>query len=102
MGDNGDRAALIGRPALLRAGERRGILNLPGTDALPFSREARGIGSYGFVMEGSVAMTRPWEGLKALIQRLETQPAVYGSLLVLTSFCRNQLLIQMRKRGVLA
>lgn len=99
LGDNGGRPQVSPRPRLFRLAESRHIKILPGTDPLPFPSEAAKAGGYGFVLEGRVARDRPGASLKDLLRRQKTQPALYGRLEGLGRFCRNQILMRVRRHA---
>ena len=97
LGDNGGRPLLISRPDLFKMAASSGVLDLPGTDPLPFKSHERRAGSYGFVLEGELDRGRPGECLKELLARLEIQPRVFGRLQKFPAFARDQLAMQVRK-----
>jgi hypothetical protein len=95
LGDNGGRPELLGRPALLRLAERRGVKILPGSDPLPIPAEARSVARCGFVLEGTIDLARPASGLKALLRAQAMQPRAFGRHEHLPRFFWNQILLRL-------
>ena len=98
LGDNAGRPGALPTPGLLQAGQARDLKVLPGTDPLPFASEAAKAGAYGLVLDGALDRVRPAESFKSLLQAQSLQPRTYGRLERLGRFCRNQVLMQIRKR----
>lgn len=98
LGDNSGRLQLSPWPQLFGLGQRRGLLVLPGSDPLPLPAAATKVASYGFVLEGRVDPRTPATDLKRLITTQTTQPVTFGRRERLLPFCRNQVLMQLRKR----
>lgn len=94
LGDNSGRLRLAGMPRLLREARR---LVLPGTDPLPFPDQAGRAGSFGFVLEGPLDLSRPAEDLLRRIRALREQPPTYGRGETLPGFLRNQASLQLRQ-----
>ena len=99
-GDNGGRLALGPRPRLLVEAERRGGVILPGSDPLPFSGQEKRAGSFGFVLEGGVDVTRPAASLMTSLRELPASPPAFGRANGLVSFVQCQLRMALRKRGI--
>lgn len=95
LGDNGGRADLFPRPPLFAAAARRGLPILPGSDPLPFRSEISRIGSYGFVLDGSLNLHSPAACLKRLIEGLKGQPPVFGRSANLLKFAVNQFRLRL-------
>lgn len=100
LGDNGGRLGLAPAPKLFRRAEQKGVLVLPGSDPLPFSEQATRAGSYGFVLSADIDLQRPAAQLAATLRGTSQQPAVFGRLETLGRFFKNQLAMQLRKRGL--
>jgi hypothetical protein len=96
LGDNGGRPGLFPRPPFFTAASRGHLPVLPGTDPLPFASDMSRIGSYGFVLEGSLDLGTPAAGLKRLIDDLDRQPPVFGKPAGLLKFIVNQCRIRLR------
>ena len=97
LGDNGGRPGLFPSPGLFRLARERGMRILPGTDTLPLPHEAARAGRYGFVLEGAVERRQAAGCVRALARGLAAQPRVYGRLEGLGAFCRNQVMLRLRK-----
>lgn len=96
LGDNGGRLQHGLPPRAFGRAQEHGIPVLPGSDPLALPDEINKLGRYGFVLEG-LDPERPATSLK---QRLRTlvQPEVFGRREWLWRFCRNQAVMQIRKR----
>ncbi len=82
LGDSGNRPGFIPAPALLKqAGKTYGIRNLPGSDPLPLAMDSRRVGSFGFILDGSVSMEYPFKTLKDLLWNMGTAIRPYGILM---------------------
>ena len=99
LGDNSGRPRGFPVPKLFRLAQSRGIKVLPGSDPLPFPSEVTKPGSFGFVLDGILDPQRPAESLKQIVRQRATQQVPYGRLESLGRFCRNQVLMQIRKRA---
>lgn len=97
LGDNGGRYDL-GTPALFARAERQGILVLPGSDPLPYPDHEGRAGSCGFVRDVRVDEDEPAASLRSALAVLRGQPTVYCESPRLSSFVRDQLRMQLRKR----
>lgn len=98
LGDNGGRPRLLSKPKAFGMAAERGIGVLPGSDPLPFRREYRRPGSFGFALGGSVSSRTPAEDLKRTLLASPMAVRPYGHLEHLFPFVRNQLSMQYRKR----
>jgi hypothetical protein len=98
LGDNGGRPGLFGQPALFTLAGERGMKVLPGSDPLPIAAEAKSVGRCGFVLEGTIDLTRPASGLKTLLRAQTAQPQRFGRQESLPRFCRNQILLRLPRR----
>jgi len=100
VGDNGNRLAAAPRPRLLDVAEASGLVVLPGSDPLPLAGAEAQVASFGFVLEAPLAAERPAAGLKGRIRALAASPPVFGRPAAPAAFVRNQILMQMRKHGI--
>ncbi len=99
LGDNGGRLRHSPRPALFDVAERRGLRVLPGSDPLPFSREVRRVGRYGFVLEFEPDPDRPAASLLARLAAPGPGFEPIGTRAGLLEFLRNQSAMQWRLRA---
>jgi hypothetical protein len=98
LGDNAGRLALTGEPKQFAQARKQGIWVLPGTDPLPFPRQARGVGRFGMVLKNGIDQTRPAASLKSILSNLNAQAQTYGRADGLISFLSLQFGMQLRKR----
>jgi len=91
LGDNGNRPIFWRKSSLFNKAKRRGILNIPGSDPLPFKTESRRTGSFGFIIEGSLNSDKPFEDIKRKIVDSSIGIEVYGKFEKPLRFVRNQL-----------
>jgi len=75
------------------------MLVLPGTDPLPFKSEQTKAGRYGFLLDGAMDRDRPAAAIRDLLREQTAQPRAFGRLESLGRFLRNQVGMQIRKRG---
>jgi hypothetical protein len=90
LGDNGGRPGLFPRPPLFALVAEKRLPVLPGSDPLPLPSEISRIGTYGFVLEGTLDRRAPAASLKRLIEDLDHQPPVFGHTAGLAQFVVNQ------------
>ena len=98
LGDNSGRPWLFPQPAqfVRAAAERRRIL--PGSDPLPFAREAVRVGSVGNIVAAEVSETAPAASLKQILRDPANQVTGYMQLEGPVRFLRNQIGMQLRAR----
>ncbi len=96
IGDNAGRPRCFGPPALFDLATTKGLFILPGSDPFPFSDEIAKAGSFGCVLEGELDSNKPFESLKTLLQRSQSQPLTYGCSSNLALFFWNQLRLRLR------
>jgi hypothetical protein len=102
LGENGGCARCIPRPRHFRTAKEKGIRTLPGSDPLPFSREASCPGSYGIALRGRMSLSHPAEDLRALLQSSSVSSSMpFGEPRSFLVFAKNQLAMQAMKRGLL-
>jgi hypothetical protein len=99
LGDNGGRLRYFRPPVHFRVARTREIPILPGSDPLPFQRENRRAGSYGFALPAEVGENQPTDIIKRLIRDHDRALVHYGQREGLTGFCRNQIAMQITKRN---
>jgi len=97
LGDNGGRPRLGLNPPPFNTAKQLGIRILPGTDPLPFPNHSTRVGSFGFVLRGTIDYNKPAEGLKALLKKGDTFLEPYGAGERLLPFIRNQVAMQLRQ-----
>jgi hypothetical protein len=98
IGDNGGRPRFLKEPKQFEASQRKGIKILRGSDPLPFAREYRRAGSYGFYFVGELSEDKPAEDLKQKLADPLFKLNTYGDPERFGNFIRNQLLMQIKKR----
>lgn len=98
LGDNGNRPWFWPKPSIFKLAQRKGILNLPGSDPLPFYRESQKPGSYGFFIESDVHKDKPFDSLYGIITNGKLQYNTFGNLESFTYFFKNQIAMQFIKR----
>jgi hypothetical protein len=98
LGDNGGRPIGLPAPRQFARAARRGMLVLPGSDPLPRAGEIARIGRYGFVLRLELDLDRPALALKAHLNRLQRQPAIFGRLQSPARFLASQVSLRLRKR----
>jgi hypothetical protein len=98
LGENSNRVTGFGEPPIFRRARNAGIRILPGTDPLPFPREAARTGSVGFILEcDSAESGGTWSTLRRKIARQRSVTS-YGRLETPWCFARNQIAMQVYKR----
>jgi hypothetical protein len=98
LGDGAGRPFFWSKPRHFDRAERRSLRILPGTDPLPFPRQAGRAGSFGFRLDGTVDLTSPAEGIKAALRDPAARLMPFGRLERLAPFVQNQIAMQQRKR----
>jgi hypothetical protein len=98
VGDNANRPALWPRSAHFQAAAVRGIKNLPGTDPLPFPRDARRVGRFGTILRGGLDPERPAQHLRHRLLEPSTTLRPFGRGASALRFVRHQLRLQLRSR----
>lgn len=98
LGDNGNRPFFWNKPEIFEAAAKYNMLNIPGSDPLPFDNEVNKPGSFGFVLEGVLDIEKPFDSLYEKITSSNKQFATYGRLESLFNFFKNQILMQVVKR----
>jgi hypothetical protein len=99
LGDNGGRLRHGPPPALFPRAEALGFRVLPGSDPLPFPREVRRVGSYGFALDASVDAAAPVASLLARLASPGPGFDRFGRRASVIEFARNQIAMQWRLRA---
>lgn len=100
LGDQGGRPALTPPSRLFAIGGERRAWTLPGSDPLPFTEHQKRAGSYGFVLPGPIDRETPGASIRTLLLQLEEQPRRFGQGRPPAPFVRDQVRMQMHKRGL--
>jgi hypothetical protein len=101
LGDNGNRPKFWPTPALIKNAREQGVATLPGSDPLPLPTEADRAGKFGFTLDGTVSSTHPVSDLLEQIKNQKTELSSYGALETTGRFFRNQVSMQLIKKGIL-
>lgn len=101
LGDNGNRPNFWPTPTLFRDARDKGIHILPGSDPLPMASEAGRAGTFGFIVDQMISTARPATDLLNLIQIPNFKTTCYGQLESFDRFFRNQLMMQLIKKGLI-
>lgn len=99
LGDNGNRPFFWNKPKIFKSASKKEILNIPGSDPLPFDNGVNKPGSFGFILEGILDIEKPFDSLYEKISSTKEQFATYGRLESLFNFLRNQASMQIVKRN---
>jgi hypothetical protein len=99
LGDNSGRPWFFPLPKQFRDAGSRGRRILPGSDPLPFAREAGRAGSVGMIVRAALPETSPATAIKELLRDESTRMTPYMRLERLVPFVRNQVGMQLRKRA---
>ena len=95
LGDNSGRPVFWRNPSHFKLAGALNMHLLPGADPLPFANEALRVGSFGFILQGSLGNTHPAADLKQLLQATETKLLAYGQLEKPWRFFVNQIRLRM-------
>lgn len=95
LGDNGNRPWFWPLPSVFT---ESGLINLPGSDPLPFANEARRPGSYGAEIDLDWQETRPVASLVAALKKTSPKLMPYGRPEGFWRFWRHQVRMQLIKR----
>jgi len=99
LGDNSGRPWFMRSPAQFRNARKQSRHILPGSDPLPFSREARRAGSVGCILDHTVDPERPAAGLRSALTNSSSPVIPYMRYERLLPFLRNQISMQLRKQS---
>ena len=95
LGDNSGRPVFWRNPSHFKQARALNMQILPGTDPLPFANEAMRVGSFGFMVQGSLGHAHPAADLKRLLQATETKLLAYGQLEKPWRFFMNQIRLRL-------
>jgi len=98
LGDNGGRPWFMGTPRHFVSAQTQRRKILPGSDPLPFAKEARRPGSVGFSIEHPLDTERPAADIKKQLQNAGVDIKTYMRCERFFPFIRNQIGMQLRKR----
>jgi hypothetical protein len=99
LGDNGGRLGLAGRPTLLAHAERLGINVIAGSDPLPFPKQARRIGTFGFVLLDWQAEMDATSQIHARLASRSRRPVIAGRTTGPVDFLLAQTQMQIQNRS---
>lgn len=100
LGDNGNRPWIFKKSKLITlAFNNNNILDLPGSDPLPFNREVQKPGSFGFYIDDVINQDKPFDSIYKIITTTKKQFTTYGKLESLFYFVKNQVAMQLVKRN---
>ena len=99
VGDNGNRPGLSPLPRLLGPDRPGDVLNLPGSDPLPFPDHARRAASCGFVLPGDPDLDSPGASIRKALGSLTRDPPIVASRRSPVAFVADQLRMQLRGAG---
>jgi hypothetical protein len=99
LGDNGGRPRVAREPALFRSARELGFRVLPGSDPLPLPGHQHRAASYGFLLEARIDPARPAHSLRAGLRQAPLDLLAYGHRRGLAGFVRDQVAMQLRRRG---
>ncbi len=97
LGDEGGRPIFWPTPRHLKQARKKGIRVLPGSDPLPFPREVKRVGSFGFWMNGELDFSMPAASIKTHLRDPRVQIFPFGRLENPYWFVRNQIGMQLLK-----
>ena len=98
LGDNGGRSSVLPYPTQFNLAEANGMKILPGSDPLPFPKEAKRPMSYGFIIKINFDEKRPWESVKQSLLDESLKIEKFGNLTSLLTFIKTQIAMQIKKR----
>ncbi len=99
LGDNGNRPWVFKKPKIITLGFENLILNLPGSDPLPFKRENKKPGSFGLYIDDVINQDKPFDNIYKILTSSKKQFKTYGKLESLFYFLKNQIAMQIVKRN---
>ena len=97
LGDNGNRPFFWKKPEIFNNAEKKGIINLPGSDPLPFISEEKRPGSFGFYFNEKVNEQTPFNDLKDKIINSKSSFSTFGKSESALRFFKNQIFMQIEK-----
>ena len=97
VGDESGRPWFWPTPRHVTQSIEAGILNLPGTDPLPFPGEVTTVGRMGLRIDAPWSASDPVGSLLTAIRSSPTQPETFAELESVSKFFVNQFRMQIRK-----
>ncbi|MEW6001522.1 MAG: hypothetical protein AB1638_02585 [Nitrospirota bacterium] len=98
LGDTPLRNTLWPMPKLMKDAKVRGFKVIAGSDPLPFDREEKYLGSYGFSITGEFNAARPVESVRSLLKQKGNNITLIGKRNNFITFCRRQYKIMSEKK----
>lgn len=98
IGETTLRNTLWPEPKLVKRARKKGFPVIAGSDPLPFKGEEKGIGSFGFLIEGEFDPGNPAQSLRDLISKNKKDTKIIGHRNNIFTFARRQYKIMMEKR----
>ena len=99
LGDNANRPFFWPLPDLFARAQARGILNLAGSDPLPFPGQERKAGSFGVQLTGALDPAHPFAALRDLLLNPATALTPFGRCEQLYPFFKHQISMQLHKKS---
>ena len=97
LGDNSGRPGFLPQPRFFALARKQDIRILPGSDPLPFPREAGKPGSFGFILNHKISTITPASDIKRLLLKPEIAVNPYGHAETPLRFACNQIAMQATK-----
>jgi len=97
LGDSKHRPVFYPKSALFKQAARKGVKTLPGSDPLPFPRQSKVPGSYGFWLRGDFDPDYPLRSIKTLLLDPRICPVPYGRRESPGPFLWNQFRLRFRE-----
>lgn len=98
LGDNGNRPKFWPLPGIFKQARQLGILNLPGSDPLPFIGQEKRVGNYGFAIEGMWNDADPYPSIKKMMKRKFATIQHFGTPPDIRIFLFHQTAMQFKKQ----
>lgn len=98
IGETTLRNTLWPEPKLVKQARKKGFPIIAGSDPLPFKGEEKGIGSFGFTIEGDFGPEKPAQSLRDLMNQNREDIKIIGHRNNIFTFARRQYKIMMEKR----
>lgn len=98
IGETTLRNTLWPEPKLIKKARKKGFPVIAGSDPLPFKDEEKGIGSFGFTIEGNFDPEKPAQSLRNTMNKNRDNIKIIGCRNNIFTFARRQYKIMMEKR----